>query len=152
MKNTENKIEKEIEKIYKKDGIQKAIELCQKNLYANPTNADLHIKLGDLYMEWHLDLYQAKQYVDEAITEYQRAMETYMDSATIYFKIGRAFFYKNELDKAINYFEIAIEKDSKYAKAYFMIAQTLTRKGNFQEALENAEHAISLNKLCSSQA
>ena len=39
----------------KKSKVQKEIEHCQLKLQKEPTNADLHIKLGDLYLEWHLD-------------------------------------------------------------------------------------------------
>ena len=51
-------------------------------------------------MEWHLDVKGSKKYVDEAITEYQIALESYIESAEIYFKIGNAFYLKRELDKA----------------------------------------------------
>ena len=71
--------------------LQRAIEKCQIELANDPTNAELHIKLGDLYIEWHLDIHQARQYIDEAITEYQRALESYIDSDAVYFKIGMAF-------------------------------------------------------------
>ena len=120
---------KNIEQIYKKGNIQQAIELCQYEIAkdpVNPSNVDLHIKLGDLYLEWHLDIYQAKQYIDEAITEYQKALELFDESeeidknidnnqkksnekalnkkaANLYYKIGCAFFCKNEID---NYFTL----------------------------------------------
>src|SRR5574344_2628818 len=102
---------KKINKILKKGNVRQAIELCQLSLQEDPTNADLHIRLGDLYLAWHLDIYNTSQYADEAITEYQLALETYIDSAEVYFKIGRAFFYKGDLDKAINYFNTALKKD-----------------------------------------
>ena len=70
------------------NSLQKAIENCQIELAKDPTNAALHVRLGDLYIEWHLDIHQARQYIDEAITEYQRALESYINSAEIYFKIG----------------------------------------------------------------
>src|SRR5574344_251671 len=102
-------IDKKISRVYRTGNIQRAIEICQNALLNDPTNADLHVRLGDFYMEWHLDIYQARSYIDEAITEYQRALETYIDSAEIYHKIGIAFYHKHEIDKAINYFEMAIE-------------------------------------------
>ena len=140
-----------INKFHKAGNIQKAIETCQFALLNDATNADLHVKLGDLYLEWHLDIYQARQYVDEAITEYQRALETFIDSSEIYYKIGLAFYYKSELDKAINYFELAIEHNSKMAKAYYMIAETSMKKGKFVEAIEFAEKAIKISPLVSSR-
>lgn len=144
-------IKEKINKFHKSGNIQKAIETCQFALLNDATNADLHVKLGDLYLEWHLDIYQAKQYVDEAITEYQRALETYINSSKIFYKIGLAFYYKSELDKAINYFELAIENDPKMSKAYYMIAETYMKKGKLSESIEFAEKAIKISPFISSR-
>ncbi|MDD3236868.1 MAG: tetratricopeptide repeat protein [Candidatus Gastranaerophilales bacterium] len=147
----QKEINAKINKFHKSGNIQRAIETCQLALLNDATNADLHVKLGDLYLEWHLDIYQAKQYVDEAITEYQRALETYMDSSKIYYKIGLAFFYKNELDKSLNYFELAIENDPQMGKAYFMTAEIAKKKAKFQEAIEFAEKAVKVAPFRSSR-
>lgn len=135
---------KNINKIYQKGDVKKAIELCQIGLQKDPTNADLHVRLGDLYLAWHLDIYNSAQYVDEAITEYQRALETYMDSAEIYFKIGQAQFFKGDLDKAINYLNTSIKKNDKYYKAYYLLAETYTKKARFADALSYAKKSIKL--------
>ena len=136
------KLEKKINKEYKTGNVKNAIELCQISLQNDPTNPDLHVRLGDLFLEWHLDIHNARQYVDEAITEYQRALETYMDSAEIYFKIGQAQYFKGDLDKAINYLDTALSKDPKLAKAYYLLAETYTKKSRFLEASINAKKAI----------
>ncbi len=133
---------KKINKIYEKGDVQKAIELCQIGLQKDPTNADLHIRLGDLYLAWHLDIYNSSQYVDEAITEYQRALETYIDSAEVYFKIGQALFFKGDLDKAINYLNMALKKDPKYYKAHYLLAETYTKKARFADAISYAKKSI----------
>ena len=133
---------KNINKVFKKGDIKKAIELCQTSLQKDPTNAALHVRLGDLYLAWHLDIYNLSQYVDEAITEYQRALESYMDSAEIYFKIGQAHFYKGDLDKAINYFNMAIEKDPKHYRSYLLLAETYTKKARFIDAVQYAKTSI----------
>ena len=135
-------LQKKINKEYKVGNVKNAIELCQIGLQEEPTNADLHLRLGDLYLAWHLDIYNSAQYIDEAITEYQRAMETYIDSAEIYYKIGRAHYYKGDLDKAINYLDMAISKDVKFAKAYYLLAETYTKKARFLEATLNAQKAV----------
>ena len=140
---TDTKIlNKKISKEYKTGNVKSAIELCQIGLQDDPTNADLHLRLGDLYLAWHLDIYNSAQYIDEAITEYQRALESYIDSAEIYYKIGRAHFYKGDLDKAINYLDMAISKDEKFAKAYYLLAETYTHKARFLEAMLNAQKAV----------
>lgn len=141
MTNTKQ-LEKKINKVYKTGNVKSAIELCQIGLQEDPTNADLHIRLGDLYLAWHLDIYNSCQYIDEAITEYQRALETYIDSAEIYFKIGQAHYFKGDLDKAINYLDTAIAKNNKLGKAYYLLAETYTKKARFLEASMNAKMAI----------
>lgn len=151
--NTDSKnIKKEIDKFQKSGNIQKAIETCQGAIMQDENNAELHIKLGDLYMEWHLDIHQIKQYVDEAITEYQRALETCVDSAEIYFKIAMAFYYKRELDKALNYFKLALEYNTKLSEAHFMIAEIFMKKGDFLEASESAQRAVETAPFSASRA
>lgn len=141
-----------IDKVYKVGGIQKAIEACQSELLSDPTNPQLHVRLGDLYLEWHLDISQAKSYIDDSITEYQRALESYLDSPEIYHKIGKALYYKNEIEKAINYFEIAIEKNAKFADAYYMIAECYTRKTRFWDAIDYAKKSIAIAPFVNAKA
>ncbi|MCD7740078.1 MAG: tetratricopeptide repeat protein [Candidatus Gastranaerophilales bacterium] len=143
--NTDNKkIKKEIEKFKKSGNIQKAIETCLNAISMDENDAELHIKLGDLYMERHLDIHQIQQYADEAITEYQRALESCVDSAEIYYKIGMAFYYKRELEKALNYFKLALEHNTKMSQALIMLAIIAQHKGNFIEAIEYAKRAVEL--------
>ncbi len=126
------------------------IERCKIDLQKDPTNPHLHIRMGDLYLKWHLDIFNAGQYIDEAITEYQLAMESLIDSYEIYYKIGVAFFYKGELDKAINYFTTALEKKNNYYEAYHMLAETFIKKAHFTDAIDAAEAAVMCSKIKSS--
>ena len=128
------------------------IERCRLDLQKDPTNASLHVRLGDLYMKWHLDIYSACQYIDEAITEYQLAMESLIDSCEIYYKLGVAFYYKGDLDKAINYFTLALEKKNNYYDAYYMIAETFVKKAHFTDAIDACEAAIQCSRWTSSSA
>ena len=146
------KLKKEIDKFYKSGNIQKAIEACRGAILQDENNPEFHIKLGDLYIEWHLDIHQIKQYADDAITEYQRALESCVDSAEVYYKIGMAFYYKRELEKAVNYFKLALEHNTKLAEAQFMIAEISMKKGDFIEAVEAAQKAIAIAPFTSSRA
>ena len=128
------------------------IERCRLDLQKDPTNPALHVRLGDLYMKWHLDIFNACQYLDEAITEYQLAMESLIDSCQIYYKIGVAFYHKGELDKAINYFTMALEKRHDYYDAYYMLAETFVKKAHFTDAMDAAEAAIQSSRFGSSSA
>ena len=149
MKNlTENKTKKHTSK----NKMYDQIERCRLDLQKDPTNPELHVRLGDLYMKWHLDIYSACQYIDEAITEYQLAMESLIDSCEIYYKIGVAFYYKGDLDKAINYFTMALEKKNNYYEAYYMLSETFVKKAHFTDAIDAAEAAIQCSRWRSSSA
>ena len=128
------------------------IERCRLDLKQDPTNPALHVRLGDLYVKWHLDIYSACQYIDEAITEYQLAMESLIDSCEIYYKLGVAFYHKGDLDKAINYFTMALEKKNDYYDAYYMLAETFVKKAHFTDAIDAAQAAIQCSSLKSSSA
>ncbi len=145
------KIDKEINRLTKKGEIQQAIEYCQNLLLKEPTDTNLHIRLGDLYMDWHLDVYKSELYIDEAVTEYQKAAEVLIDNGEIYYKIATALYYKGELDKAINYYNIAIEKKYNVAQCYYMIAKSLSKKDRYQDALENTNKALKHSFLNSSR-
>ena len=146
------KINKKIEKLHKAGNIQKAIETCKCAISQDENNADLHIKLGDLYLAWHLDIHEIQQYIDDAITEYQRALESRVNSAEIYFKLGMAFYHKRELDKAINYFKLALEYNIKFSEAYFMIADSFMKKGDLIESMEYAKLAVAKAPFSTSRA
>ena len=150
--NNTKQLEKKINKEYKIGNVKSAIELCQIGLQDDPTNADLHVRLGDLYLAWHLDIYNSCQYIDEAITEYQRALESYIDSAEIYFKIGQAHYFKGDLDKAVNYLDTALTKNPKLGKAYYLLAETYTKKARFLEASLNAKKAVKCSPCANSCA
>ena len=138
--------------VKKKNKMYDQIERCRLDLQKDPSNPSLHVRLGDLYMKWHLDIFNACQYIDEAITEYQLAMESLIDSHEIYYKIGVAFFHKGDLDKALNYLTIALEKKNNYYEAYYMIAETFVKKAHFTDAIDAAQAAIECSAIKSSSA
>ena len=84
MNNNTKVLEKKINKELKTGNVRSAIELCQMEIQSDPTNANLHLRLGDLYLAWHLDIYTSGQYIDEAIKEYNIALESCLDNAEIY--------------------------------------------------------------------
>ena len=136
----------------KKNKMYDQIERCRLDLQKDPSNPSLHVRLGDLYMKWHLDIYNACQYIDEAITEYQLAMESLIESEEIYYKIGVAFYHKGELDKAINYLTMALEKKYNYYEAYYMLAETFVKKAHFTDAIDAAISAVQCTAIGSSSA
>ena len=145
-------LETNVKTTNKKNKMYDQIERCRLDLQKDPSNPALHVRLGDLYLKWHLDIYNACQYIDEAITEYQLAMESLLDSKEIYYKLGVAFYHKGDLDKAINYLTMALEKKNDYYEAYYMLAETFTKKAHFTDAIDAATAAVQCSKLRSSSA
>lgn len=148
----DDKIKHKIDKMQKGGHISMAIEMCQSALKNDPTNAELHIRLGDLYLETHLDIYQPKQFLDEAILEYQLALESNLNSASLHYKLGCAYFYKGELEKALNHFSISLEYDEKNSDAYYMTARILAKKDRITEAIESLEKSIKFGGLKNSRS
>ena len=133
---TVENLKNKIEKMQRGGNISKAIEMCQSALQYDPTNAELHIRLGDLYLENHLDIYQPKQFLDEAILEYQRALESNLNSSEIHYKLGCAYYYKGELEKALNHFSISLEYNKDYSDAYYMTAKIFAKRDRITEAID----------------
>ncbi len=157
-KNDTKTLDKKIKKEIKTGNVKSAIELCQIGLQKDPTNPELHLRLGDLYLAWHLDIYSSCQYIDEAITEYQIALESYIDSYEIYYKIGKAQFYKGDLDKAVNYYsscqyideaiteyQIALESYIDSYEIYYKIGKAQFYKGDLDKAVNYFETAVKKN-------
>lgn len=136
------KIANKIDKMQKTGNISMAIEICQSALKNDPTNAELHIRLGDLYLETHLDIYQPKQFLDDAILQYQLALESNLNSSKIHYKLGCAYFHKGELEKALNHFSISLEYDEKNADALYMTAKTFAKKDRISEAIEYLHKSV----------
>ncbi len=139
---TVEKLKNKIEKMQKVGNISKAIEMCRFALQNDPTNAELHIRLGDLYLENHLNIYQPRQFLDESILEYQRALESNLNSAEIHHKLGRAYYHKGEMEKALNHFSISVEYDNNYSDSYYMTAIIFAKRDRIAEAIEQLEKAI----------
>ena len=137
-----DKIKNTIDKMQKGGHISKAIEICQSALKNDPTNSELHIRLGDLYLETHLDIYQPKYFLDDAILQYQLALESNINSASIYYKLGCAYFYKGELEKALNHFNISLDYEKNNADALYMKAKTFAKKDRISEAIEFLHNAV----------
>ena len=149
---TVEKLTNKIEKMQKGGNISKAIEMCQSALQNDPTNAELHIRLGDLYLERHLDIYQPKQFLDDAILEYQRALESNLNSAEIHYKLGCAYYFKGEPEKALNHFAISIDYDKSHSDAYYMTAKIFSKRDRVTEAIDYLEKAVQSGGLKNSRA
>ena len=139
-KNEENKIYREVENriisLSKSNKLEDAIDMCKKAIDTDPTNAKWHIYLGDIYIQKHRDIYTIKQYIDDAITEYQRALESNINPAIAHYKMALAFYLKGDLDKALRQINIALKHKDNDREYYYLKAKILAKKDALPEAYE----------------
>lgn len=128
------------------------LEQYMDELQQNPDNAQLHIQIGDLYLKEHRDIYQPVNFIDEAITQYQRALELDIDSGSVHYKIGLAFYLKGELDKALNHVNLAIDYKKNLAESYLLKCNIFIKKDRFRDAVDCAKKSVDFGGLKSSQA
>lgn len=147
-----NKFLNKIKKMKKNKEYKMAIALCNSELQQNPSDASLYVLAGDLYYDWHQDIYDPRQFIDEAISEYQKALEISLDSATIHYKIAAAFFLKGELEKTIAHLNLTLEYDKEYFEAYFLLAKAMSKKDKFQETFALTKKAIQKGGIRASRA
>lgn len=138
--------------ISKTSEFKQALDKYMSELQKNPDNAQLHVQIGDLYLKEHKDIYQPVNFIDEAITQYQRALELDIDSGSIHYKMGLAFYLKGDLDKALSHVNLAIEYKKTLAEAYLLKCNIFVKKDRFREAVEFAELSVDYGGLSSSQA
>ena len=154
--NKDNKKLQELElkiiSLSKNNKLEDAIKMCKTAIETYPSNAKWHIHLGDIYIKKHQDIYNIRQFVDEAITEYQIALEGNFDSAIGHYKIAFAQYLKGEIDKALNQVNIAIKNKKDYREAYYLKAKILIKKDALQEAYYNLLLSIKYSKCNNARA
>ncbi len=149
MNKTENKTLKMPNKI---TDFKKTVEIYMSELKQNPDNAQLYVDLGDVYLKEHLDIYQPINFIDEAITQYQRALELDINSGSIHYKIAYAFYHKGDLDKSLSHVNLAIDYEKNLAESYLLKCNIFIKKDRFKDAIASAKKSIEYNPLKSSQA
>ncbi len=147
-----NKITDKIKKLEKRGNLSSAIEVCQTALKDDPTNPELHIRLGDLYLQKHLDIFQPKIYLDEVINHYQMALESNLDSDEIHYKLGVTFYHQGNFEKALNHLGISLEYNPQNYNACLMMAKIFAQRNRISESRSFLEKSIKDGGLKSSRA
>lgn len=75
----------------------------------NPRDASAHYQLGLIY--------QYRRQYGEAISRFQKAVETAHDETDAHFQLGRIAREQNRLQDAINHFSVVLEQDDKHAQS-----------------------------------
>ena len=82
--------------------------------------------------------------MDEAITQYQKALEIKPDYAEAHINLGSALQQKGRVDEAITQFQKALQLNPDYAEAHNNLGNALLQKGRVSEAIAHFQQALQL--------
>ena len=89
--------------------------------------------------------YAAKEDFDNAIKDYNRAIQLEPDYAEVYNNRGTAYANKDEFDNAIENFDKAIQLQPDYVNAYHNRGTAYINKGEYNQAIKDFSKAIDLD-------
>lgn len=157
-----------------KDNREAAIASFQAGAILDPTNSDIYLSLGDVYMaendfdnaikaycdsiNINCNDYRAyaktgialweKDYVEEAIVAYHRAIELNPEYDIAYNNLGVIYLDGIGIsDEALSYFDKAIEINPNYTLAYFNAGRAAQALDQNNEAATYYQMAMDLNRL-----
>jgi hypothetical protein len=103
----------------------------------NSTAFLAHNNLGNVYLE--------TDRAQEAIDEYQAALQLNPNMPEAHNNLGRALYQENRIDEAIDQYELALKFNPHFALAHTNLANALVRKGRVPEAIDHYEQALLVN-------
>lgn len=157
-----------------KENIEAALSTYQAGIILDPTNYDLVIALGDLYLSQY-DLDSAikiycdailldtqdyrgyskagialweKDYVEEALVSFHKAIELNPENSYSYNNLGTIYLDGlGDAEEALDYFEEAISLNPNYTLAYYNAARASEAMGFTNDAANYYQSAIDLNRV-----
>ncbi len=99
-------------------------------------SADFHHNLGSILYD--------KGHVDEAITQFQKALEIRPNDVEAHNGLGSALLQKGQKDEAIAQFQKALELQPNNAMPHYNLGLALRRKGQVDEAIIQFKRAVEL--------
>ena len=111
--------------------------LWTDTLAKNPNSWKAHANLGFVLIQ--------KGQVDEAIVQFQKALENNATYYPAYVSLGDALLQKGQADEAIVQYRKALESDPNYADAHNNLGGALLRKGKVDEAMAQFQKALEGN-------
>jgi tetratricopeptide (TPR) repeat protein len=82
--------------------------------------------------------------VDEAIVQYQKALQINPDYAKAHYNLGCALFQKGNVDEAIEHFQRALQINPDSMEAHYNLSCALLQKGNVDEAIVQYQKALQI--------
>lgn len=89
--------------------------------------------------------YQERGAIEQALEEYQRALEENPSSAEIHNNLGLIYEDQGNLDEAVREFREALRIDSNYERAHNNLGVVLYQKGDLDGAVSEYREALRLN-------
>jgi superkiller protein 3 len=83
--------------------------------------------------------------VDEAIAQYQAALQIKPDYTEAQFNLGNALGQIGRLDEAIAHYQAALQIRPDYADAQFNLGNVLMQKGEVDDAITHFQSALEIN-------
>lgn len=115
-----------MEELYKQGNFEEIIALLTDEVLENLLEKDKD-KAVKLYIWRGTSRYNKKKY-DEAITDFNKAIEIIPQNEFAFYDRGLAMFAKKEYDKAIVDYSIIINLDSDYADVYYNGGELLGKR------------------------
>ncbi|MGD1083257.1 MAG: tetratricopeptide repeat protein [Verrucomicrobiota bacterium] len=107
------------------------------NLFARfELQADTHNLFGNALLQ--------KGKVEDAISQYQMALQSKPDHADAHNNLGAALLQKGRLDEAIAQFQQAAQLNPRLAAAYYDLGNALQQKGGLDEAISQYQKALQI--------
>ena len=110
--------------------------LWRATIHQNPNCWMAYDNLGNVLL--------GKGQVDEAIIQFQKALEIHPDDAIAYNNLGNALVQKGRLDEAIVQHRKALEINPVYAEAAYNLGNALLQKGLVDEAIAQFRTAMKI--------
>ena len=157
-----------------KENFEAAVSTYQAGIILDPSNYDLIIALGDLYLaQYDLDnaiktycdaillntqdfrgyskagvaLWE-KDYMEEALVSFHKAIELNPEHASSYNNLGIVYLDGlSDAEEALDYFEEAISLNPNYTVAYYNAARASEMMGFTNDAANYYQGAIDLNRI-----
>jgi protein O-mannosyl-transferase len=111
--------------------------LWTDTLAKNPNSWLGHCKLGVVLFQ--------KGRVDDAVAQYQKALEINPNYVAAHYNLGNALFQKGQLDEALAQYQKAVEIDPNDAEAHVNLGNALLQKGQLDEAVAQFQKALEIN-------
>ena len=103
---------------------------------SSPTYAEAHNNLGNALL--------GSGRLDEAIAEYQKALEIEPDYAEAHNNLGNALVRRGRIDEAIAEYQKALKIKPDYAEAHYNLGNALIDRGRFDEAIAEYQKALEI--------